>query len=142
MLDPNAAIMSWEQADQIIQDQRAEIEQLKQAIRRLADQDATLSVCNGNVTVDCSTEVKLELTDEQRAVLAAVIEKDRNRGAMLVPGPRAFTLTYEELRAIRHGAISLRMHASDLSNAEAVENLMNLAKTLDSLREKHEGHAT
>ena len=115
---------------------------LEQAIRRLADQDATLSVCNGNVTVDCSTEVKdvyhLELTDEERAVLAAVIEKDRNRGAMLVPGPRAFTLTYEELRAIRHGAISLRMHASDLSNAEAVENLMNLAKTLDSLREKHD----
>lgn len=29
MLDPNAVIMSWEQADQIIQDQRAEIERLR-----------------------------------------------------------------------------------------------------------------
>jgi hypothetical protein len=142
MLDPNAAIMSWEQADQIIQDQRAEIARLKEAISRLADQDATMSVCNGNVTVDCSTEVKLELTDEQRAVLAAAIENDRKRGVMLVPGPQAFTLTDEELRALMHGAISLRMHAGELSNTEAVENIMNLAKTLDSLREKHERHAT
>jgi hypothetical protein len=29
----------------------AEIERLREAIRRLAEQDATLSVCNGNVTV-------------------------------------------------------------------------------------------
>lgn len=28
-----------------------EIERLREAIRRLAEQDATLSVCNGNVTV-------------------------------------------------------------------------------------------
>lgn len=107
MIDPNAAIMSWEQADQIIQDQRAEIARLKEAISRLADQDATLSVCNGNVLVTMDT-----------------------------------ALTNEELRALMHGAISLRMHAGELSNTEAVENIMNLAKTLDSLREKHERHAT
>jgi hypothetical protein len=29
----------------------AEIERLREAVRRLADQDATLSVCEGNVTV-------------------------------------------------------------------------------------------
>lgn len=68
MLDPNAAIMSWEQADQIIQDQRAEIVQLKEAISRLADQDATLSVCNGNVTVTMDGT----LTDAERFVLREV----------------------------------------------------------------------
>jgi hypothetical protein len=50
-MNPDAGIMSWEQADQIMQDQRAEIARLKEAVRRLADQDATLSVCDGNVTV-------------------------------------------------------------------------------------------
>ncbi len=50
-MNPDAGIMSWEQADQIMQDQRAEIARLKEAVRRLADQDATLSVQGGNVTV-------------------------------------------------------------------------------------------
>jgi len=45
------AIMSWEQADQIMQDQRAEIARLKEAVRRIAERDATLSVQCGNVVV-------------------------------------------------------------------------------------------
>jgi len=79
------AILSWEQADQIIQDQRAEIAQLKDAIRRLADydaaiinqlkeairrlaaQDATLSVI-GDVTVTMDAT----LTAEERADLEFV----------------------------------------------------------------------
>lgn len=65
MLDPTKAIMDWEQADQIIQDQRAEIERLREAIRRLADQDATLSVCDGNVTVTMDAA----LTDEEREAI-------------------------------------------------------------------------
>ena len=39
-------------ADQADVEYRGEIEQLKLAIRRLAEQDATLSVCHGNVTVE------------------------------------------------------------------------------------------
>ena len=35
----------------IIERKNAEIERLHDAIRRLAEQDATLSVCDGNVTV-------------------------------------------------------------------------------------------
>jgi hypothetical protein len=50
-MNPDTPIISWEQADQVMQDQRAEIERLREAIRRLADQDATLSVQGGNVTV-------------------------------------------------------------------------------------------
>jgi hypothetical protein len=58
-------IMSWEQADQIMQDQRAEIARLREAIRRLADQDATLSVRDGNVTV----EMDATLTDAEREAI-------------------------------------------------------------------------
>ena len=47
---------------------KAENERLKEAIRRLADQDATLSVCDGNVIV----EMDATLTDAEReAVLFA-----------------------------------------------------------------------
>jgi hypothetical protein len=64
-MSPDAGIMSWEQADQIIKDQRAEIERLREAIRRLADQDATLSVRDGNVTV----EMDATLTDAEREAI-------------------------------------------------------------------------
>lgn len=40
----------------------AEIERLREAIRRLADQDATLSVCDGSVTVTMDAT----LTDAER----------------------------------------------------------------------------
>jgi hypothetical protein len=51
MINPNNVILDGEQSDAIIADQAAEIARLKEAIRRLANQDATLSVCNGNVKV-------------------------------------------------------------------------------------------
>jgi hypothetical protein len=38
-------------ASDLMDEAAAEIELLREAIRRLADQDATLSVCDGNVTV-------------------------------------------------------------------------------------------
>jgi len=41
---------------------QAEIERLRLAIRRLAEQDATLSVCDGAVTV----QVEATLTDAER----------------------------------------------------------------------------
>jgi hypothetical protein len=47
---------------------REENGRLKEAIRRLADQDATLSVCDGNVTVTMDGT----LTDEERRVLCEV----------------------------------------------------------------------
>jgi cell division septum initiation protein DivIVA len=75
-------IMSWEQADQIIKDQRAEIERLREAIRRLADQDATLSVRDGNVTV----EMDATLTDAEREAMsaAACICEDAGRTEIAV----------------------------------------------------------
>jgi hypothetical protein len=74
--------MSWEQADQIIKDQRAEIERLREAIRRLADQDATLSVCDGGVTVTMDAT----LTDEEREAIsaAACICEDAGRADIAV----------------------------------------------------------
>jgi hypothetical protein len=49
----------------IIEKKNAEIAQLKEAIQRLADQDATLSVCNGDVTVTMDAT----LTSEEREAL-------------------------------------------------------------------------
>jgi hypothetical protein len=46
-------------------DAASEIERLREAIRRLADQDATLSVCEGNVTVTMDTP----LTDAEREAI-------------------------------------------------------------------------
>ena len=45
---------------------QSEIDSLRLAIRRLADQDATLSVCNGNVTVT----MDWTLTDAEREAIA------------------------------------------------------------------------
>jgi hypothetical protein len=39
-------------ASDLMDEAAAKIERLREAIRRLADQDATLSVCDGNVTVE------------------------------------------------------------------------------------------
>jgi hypothetical protein len=50
---------------------RAEIATLREAIRRLADQDATLSVQNGNATVTLDAT----LTDEERAAIELSISK-------------------------------------------------------------------
>jgi hypothetical protein len=46
------------------------MELLCTAIRRLADQDATLSVCNGNVTVT----IDATLTDEEREAMKLAAE--------------------------------------------------------------------
>jgi hypothetical protein len=55
---------------------RIKIARLEEAIRRLADQDATLSVCNGNVTVTLDAT----LTDEEREAIEEamrqVVESD------------------------------------------------------------------
>ena len=70
MLDPTKAIMDWEQADQIIQDQRAEIERLREAIRRLADQDATLSLlCKRDGSCVVTVTMDATLTDEEREAI-------------------------------------------------------------------------
>jgi hypothetical protein len=50
-----------------------EIAELREAIRRLADQDATLSVCDGNVTVTMDAT----LTDAERDALEFVVETGR-----------------------------------------------------------------
>ena len=48
---------------------RAEIDRLREAIRRLAEQDATLSVQGGNVTVT----MEGTLTDEEREAIGAAV---------------------------------------------------------------------
>ena len=57
---------SWVELWQCLQDAADEIKRLRDAIRRLTEQDATLSVCDGNVTVTMDAT----LTDEERAAIA------------------------------------------------------------------------
>ncbi len=52
-------------ASDLMAEAAAEIENLRTAIRRLADQDATLSVCGGAVQVTMDGT----LTDEERAAI-------------------------------------------------------------------------
>jgi hypothetical protein len=52
-------------ASDLMDEAAAEIELLREAIRRLADQDATLSVCDANVTVT----MEATLTDEEREAI-------------------------------------------------------------------------
>jgi hypothetical protein len=48
----------------------AEVRRLREAIRRLAEEDATLSVCDGNVTVTIDST----LTDAEREALRVAAE--------------------------------------------------------------------
>jgi hypothetical protein len=52
-------------ASDLMDEAAEEIENLRKAIRRVAEQDATLSVCDGNVTVDLDGT----LTDEERTAI-------------------------------------------------------------------------
>jgi hypothetical protein len=54
----------------IVEEKDAEIASLREAIRRLADQDATLSVCDGNVTVTLDAT----LTNEEREAVKIAIQ--------------------------------------------------------------------
>jgi hypothetical protein len=56
-------------SDADIDEAADEIFRLREAIRRLADQDATLSACDGNVTVT----IDATLTDEERQALEDAI---------------------------------------------------------------------
>jgi len=65
-----------EPASDLMEQAAEEIENLRKAIRRLAEQDATLSVCDGNVTVDLDGT----LTDEELwAVGSAMISYAANK---------------------------------------------------------------
>jgi hypothetical protein len=63
--DTDTAWAGWLAAWERLQ---PENERLKDSVRRLADEDATLSVCNGNVTVTMDSQ----LTDEQRIAIQYV----------------------------------------------------------------------
>lgn len=68
------------QASQLFEEAIVEIARLRDAIRRLAGQDATMSVCKGNVTVTIDTT----LTEAEReAVESAIVVLDRDGGTLL-----------------------------------------------------------
>ena len=59
-------------ASDLMDEAADEIENLRDAIRRLAEQDATLSVCDGNVTVTMDAT----LTDEEREAIEKAIGRE------------------------------------------------------------------
>lgn len=66
---------------QLLTEAADEIERLREAIRRLADQVATLSVCNDNVTVT----VDATLTDAEREAIEGAITNMESRGVWAWP---------------------------------------------------------
>lgn len=64
---------SWVELWQCLQDAADEIKRLRDAIRRLTEQDATLSVCDGNVTVTMDAT----LTDEEREAISEACDEGR-----------------------------------------------------------------
>ena len=59
--------------EKVLKEAADEIKRLREVIRRLAGQDATLSVCEGNVTVTMDAT----LTDEERRAIAVCIDDIR-----------------------------------------------------------------
>jgi hypothetical protein len=64
----NPELMQHGNVRDLLTDCRSEIARLREAIRRLAEQDATLSVCDGNVTVTMDATLTKK---EQKAVAFA-----------------------------------------------------------------------
>lgn len=67
---------------QLYREAAEEIKLLRLAIARIAEQDATLSVCNGNVFV----EMDVVLTDAEREAVQfgiAAVSKDEHAAAMM-----------------------------------------------------------
>lgn len=58
----------------LLADLVSEVERLREAIRRIAEQDATLSVCDGNVTV----QMDATLTDEPLAYCCRLLADSQN----------------------------------------------------------------
>jgi hypothetical protein len=61
--------LTYDPAVGLMHESAAEIARLREAIRRLADQDATLSVRGGNVTVTTDAT----LTDEEREAIKTAV---------------------------------------------------------------------
>jgi hypothetical protein len=67
------AEVAWEaDVGELMAEAANEIERLRLAIRRLAEQDATLSVCDGNVTVTMDAT----LTDAERAAIEEALAEN------------------------------------------------------------------
>ena len=61
---------------------RSEVRRLRAAITALAAEDATLSICNGNVTVDMDGT----LTDEEREAVAHIAREFKGKNAATLRG--------------------------------------------------------
>lgn len=103
----------------------AEIASLRLAIRRLADQDATLSVCKGGVTVE------MDATPE-------ILDQFSQQGGQLVPfDPPMLRLTDEERLAVS-AAVATAQEAVD-KKLLGWENDAATASTLRDLLERTGG---
>jgi hypothetical protein len=64
----NPELMQHDKVRDLLIDCRDEIARLREAIRRLAEQDATLSVCGGNVTVTMDATLATHATPHEGSV--------------------------------------------------------------------------
>jgi hypothetical protein len=121
-----------------------EIERLREAIRRLAEQDATLSVCDGTVTVTMDAT----LTDAEREALKVAVEyvgsayavehhaKTIERLLESELRPRTLTLTDAERVAIAWAANESDYWAGEGFNSSDDPRYAEIAATLRGLLER------
>jgi hypothetical protein len=74
-MNPDTPIISWEQADQIMQDQRAEIARLRLAAAEcVAEKAADWKAACESAEAASKEIARLRLTDEERAAIWTVAE--------------------------------------------------------------------
>jgi len=93
----------------------AEIDRLREAIRRLADQDATLSVCEGNVTVTMDEAI----SEAEIDALEFVVEEGR-------------TASVDDYGILRSWLIRLRPEWENQSYEESDEKRTNTTMSRDA----------
>jgi hypothetical protein len=109
----------WEAAA-ALWDARAENERLKNAIRRLAEQDATLSVCDGAVTVTMDGT----LTDAERAATDMATARLSAANAWLQDEIKRLRITDEERTAIEVAAGDYLYHQDPGGRAQHIRQTL------------------
>jgi len=118
-------------ASDLMDEAADEIENLRTAIRRLADQDATLSVCDGNVTVTMDGT----LTDEYRTALAGCVAEKAADWKAACESAEAASKEFTRLKLTRYERHCIERVRDTYADEDDVE-CNEIAAVIDGLLER------